>query len=62
MKKLNQKYENQFYFFEAKGISSIIYSDNSNTKSRNYKDVLDFIDDTEYCKKYYRSKNKSGKN
>ena len=57
---LHNKYQYDFDFFMVKGINNIIYS-KGNELSRNYIDLVDYIEDVEYFKKYYRRKNKSGK-
>ena len=57
---LHKKYEYDFSFFMVKHINNIIYQKN-NELSRNYTDLLDYIEDVEYLKKYYRERNKNGK-
>ena len=44
----------------VKGINNIIYEKRTEL-SRDYLDMLDYIEDVEYFKKYYREKNKNGK-
>jgi hypothetical protein len=57
---LHKKYEYDFNFFMVKSINNIIYH-KGNQLSRNYTDLLDYIEDVEYFKKYYHEKNKNGK-
>jgi len=57
---LQNKYEYEFSFFVVKGINNIIYHKNSE-QSRNYTDLLDYVEEVEYLKKYYNERKNNGK-
>ena len=57
---LRKKYQYEFSFFTVKGVNNIVHGKN-NQMSRNYTDLQDYVEEIEYLKKYYRNKNKGGK-
>ena len=52
VKHLRDKYVDSFDFFQDKDINEIIFQKKSTTQ-RQYIDLLDYMEDTDYLKRYY---------
>lgn len=58
---LFRKYDSKFSFFLLKGINQIIFDQKSKLIVRDFKATMDYCEDTEYLKRYYRFRSSQGK-
>lgn len=56
-----RKYDCGFNFYQAKSINQVVYNRRREEVTLAAKDIAVFVEDTEYLKRYYSSKNALGK-
>lgn len=60
-KHICRKYDCRFNFYQAKSINQIVFNRRSEEVTLAAKDIAVFVEQTEYLKRYYSSKNTAGR-